>query len=195
MPPRRPGELWPRARFSESVWQSELSTSERIVALCYADHARAGSTAWVTADRLAARTGLSKRHAIRCRNELIKKGWLIEVNAATPTTAAEYRLMIGTGATTSPPTRALHAAGDDAKSPLGVTQNTGRDDTTSAPEVTPDPRRTDTTSDNPTTHPGTYPITSHPADIDAGEHDHNGPDGWRGCPSPDCLRARSNHHA
>lgn len=87
---------WHRDLWADAVWSSDLRPNERLVALCYADHAGPKETAWVTTRRLQARTGLSNSAVKRARQTLIARGWLDELEPATPSTAAVYALAVPT---------------------------------------------------------------------------------------------------
>ncbi|WP_436759285.1 helix-turn-helix domain-containing protein [Streptosporangium sp. V21-05] len=76
-----PGQL-----YTDAVWESKrLGPNERLVCLCYADHAhdagRPVDRAWVTTARLMERTGMSKGAVILARNGAIDKGWLVDIGA------------------------------------------------------------------------------------------------------------------
>jgi hypothetical protein len=67
--------------YGDAIWDSEhLTAVQRIVALCYADHARGGDTAWVSTSRLMSRTGIPSR-ATACATvaALVAAGWLQKV--------------------------------------------------------------------------------------------------------------------
>ena len=83
-----------RVQWSQAVWESDLSTRAKIVALCYADHMQPDARAWVTTERLAQRTSMSERNAIRGRGDLEDAGWLVLDVAATNRTAAVYLCLI-----------------------------------------------------------------------------------------------------
>ena len=76
----------PAQLYADAVWESKrLGPNERLVCLCYADHAhdagRPVDRAWVTTARLMERTGMSKGAVILARNGAIDKGWLVDVGA------------------------------------------------------------------------------------------------------------------
>lgn len=68
--------LWWRDRWADAVWESTLTSSQKLVALAYADHAKSGRTAYVTQDRLVERTGLSRPTVNAALRELERGGWL-----------------------------------------------------------------------------------------------------------------------
>lgn len=89
-------------RFRDAVWEadaSQLSTTEAMILLAYADHARGGDTAWVAQSRLMQRCKVrSKDTPSRVLAGLVAKGWLELLspgqwrNRQSPT----YRLLIPT---------------------------------------------------------------------------------------------------
>lgn len=89
-------------RFRDAVWEAgpeQLSTTEAMVLLAYADHARGGDVAWVAQSRLMQRCKLrSKDTPSRVVADLVDKGWLELLSPAqwhnrkSPT----YRLRIPT---------------------------------------------------------------------------------------------------
>lgn len=86
-------ERWPRDDFARSVWDSDqLKPLERLVALCFADHAREHDWAFVTYPRLMACTGLSRDSAVRAVKGLRDKGWLEVKEASRQQRATRYWL-------------------------------------------------------------------------------------------------------
>lgn len=89
-------------RFRDAIWEAgpdQLSTTEAMILLAYADHARGGDTAWVAQSRLMQRCKLrSKDTPSRVIADLVDKGWLELLSPAqwhnrkSPT----YRLCIPT---------------------------------------------------------------------------------------------------
>lgn len=71
------GNRWPRDAFAEAVWTSRLPSSQRLVALAFADHAHDGDESWLTYDRLQERTGLSRDSVARHLRGLVDGGWLV----------------------------------------------------------------------------------------------------------------------
>src|SRR4051812_4214716 len=74
----------PAQRYADAVWESKLlKANERLVCLCYANHAyldgKPVDRAWVTTARLMERTNLSKGAVITARNGAVQKGWLADV--------------------------------------------------------------------------------------------------------------------
>ncbi len=69
--------------YRDAVWASTLLTPEqRIVALCYADHAYGKDCAWVAQRRLMARTGIrSTVTATHAVESLVAAGWLERLGA------------------------------------------------------------------------------------------------------------------
>lgn len=93
-PTRRESQPWPRDAFVSAVWQSSLKPLERLVAFCYADHARDGQTAWVTYERLQARTGLSRDALARAIRGLTSAGWLVVERPSGQHASTLYRLTV-----------------------------------------------------------------------------------------------------
>jgi biotin operon repressor len=87
-------ELWPRTLWAESVWRSEtLKSHDKLIALAFADHARDQSTAWVTYDRLAKRTGLGRTTIALSIKRLRDQGFLVVVDKGGQHVAPRYRLV------------------------------------------------------------------------------------------------------
>lgn len=84
---------WPRDAYTEAVWSSALTSTQRLVALAYADHARDTDTAWIAPERLEARTGLGRTAAKTAVRALVEAGWLVLVEAARQHRAPRYRLV------------------------------------------------------------------------------------------------------
>lgn len=73
----------PAQVYADAVWESKtLKANERLVCLCYANHAHDNGMptdrSWVTTIRLMERTGLSKGAAIAARTGAVEKGWLAD---------------------------------------------------------------------------------------------------------------------
>lgn len=91
------GSRWPRDPWKAAVWESDLKPLERLVALCYADHARNRDTAWVTHDRLSQLTGLSRSAAVVALRGLVDSRWLVVERRAAQHRSTLYRLTIPIG--------------------------------------------------------------------------------------------------
>ena len=85
---------WPKEDFASAVFESDLKSLQRLIALVYADHARDGTVAWVTLERLCERTGMKRSSAIEHRKVLVDSGWLVLLEPARQHAAARYRLQI-----------------------------------------------------------------------------------------------------
>lgn len=71
-------------RVMSVVWETECSHSERLVLLALADHADdEGSNAYPSTDRLAWKTGYSRRNVQSILKELRDKGWIVAENGIT----------------------------------------------------------------------------------------------------------------
>lgn len=107
-------------RFRDAVWEAgpeQLTTTETLILLAYADHARGTDTAWVAQSRLVQRCKLrSKGTPSRVLAGLVDKGWLELLSPAhwgnkqSPT----YRLLI--------PTSPSDGEVDDSKPPRSKRQ-------------------------------------------------------------------------
>lgn len=74
----------PAQLYEDALWESrQLEPNELLVCLCHAKHAYENGQpvdhAWVTTDRLVARTKLSKGAVIKARKGAIAKGWLVDI--------------------------------------------------------------------------------------------------------------------
>jgi len=87
-----------RHRWTEAVWESDLTPAERLVCLVFADHSRQGDTfgVWVTLDRLQQRTGYSRDTVNRVLGQLRDAGWLTVTEKAKQHRATRYALTIPT---------------------------------------------------------------------------------------------------
>lgn len=87
---------WPRDAFARQVWATDqLRANEKLVALCFADHAGDQDVAWVTYPRLMQRTGLKSRDAVsRALSGLVEKGWLQLAERAHQWRSTRYRLVV-----------------------------------------------------------------------------------------------------
>jgi len=83
-------------KYRDAIWRStRLNPTQRLVALCYADHVQA-DTAWVVVTRLMERTGITSRTtACRVVASLCAAGWLIRLGAPPEhRQRVRYRLQI-----------------------------------------------------------------------------------------------------
>jgi hypothetical protein len=63
--------------YRDAVWDSDLGAQQKVVALCYANHARGTDTAWVGYRRLARQTGIRSHESIALAlSRLVAAGWL-----------------------------------------------------------------------------------------------------------------------
>jgi hypothetical protein len=86
--------------YRDAVWDdAALSVVQKMVALCYANHAQGGDLAWVTYVRLMQQTGIrSKETAAAAIKALVAVGWLRPVGAVPGhRQIILYRLEIPTG--------------------------------------------------------------------------------------------------
>lgn len=91
----------PRDNWLQAMWDSEdedLKPAERQVAYVYARFAGDGEITWATDEELKKRTGIRSRDTIsKTKGTLVKKGWLIEVEAARQHRSARYKMEIPKG--------------------------------------------------------------------------------------------------
>lgn len=127
--------VWWRTRWLDAMAAAKVKPMPRLVAYAYADFARQKRMAYASSKILAERTGMSTRQAIRSRAQLVDDGWLIEVVAATKTTAATYALVIPEG------------VGTDSESVPPLTDSQGGSDCESVPPCQTVSTGTDTQSD------------------------------------------------
>lgn len=94
-----------RQMWTDAVWDSDLSTTEKIVALCYAKFAgRTWPESWVAGSQLGRNTSLKSKDArIRAVWKLVVKGWLIPFRK-TRHGAYVYQLVIPEGVWETHPT-------------------------------------------------------------------------------------------
>lgn len=98
-----PDDLWPRERWKQGIYASDLPSWARHVAMVLADHARDSDVVWCGYLTLARHTGLSRSTVIRAMKELVKERWLSVVEEATPARAARYRIRLpGVSCLTTP---------------------------------------------------------------------------------------------
>jgi hypothetical protein len=84
---------WPRDTYARAVWDSDLPTLPRIVALAYADHARSGDVAWIALTRLMAVTGIRNKTSVASAvTRLVADDWLELVEKGRQHRASRYRL-------------------------------------------------------------------------------------------------------
>jgi hypothetical protein len=74
--------LFPDQVYADAVWESSLTSTQKITALCYANHARnaefpARDRAWAVYQRLMPQTGIRSRETIaKVHADLVALGWL-----------------------------------------------------------------------------------------------------------------------
>lgn len=126
----------PRQRWSDAVWESDLRSLERLVALAFAKHAGRGvEDVWVSWSELRRLTRLSNDAATRALKTLRDRGWLVKTADAAGPKAARYRLGL-------PESTPLDGALDDA-----TERTADRDSTPSHDESTPPDRAPSTPRD------------------------------------------------
>ncbi|MBB5776225.1 hypothetical protein [Nonomuraea jabiensis] len=78
---RKPDQrLWPDQVYIDAVWESSLTSTQKIAALCYANHARTNrerDRAWVVYGRFMQQTGIRSRNTVaKVHQDLLGAGWL-----------------------------------------------------------------------------------------------------------------------
>lgn len=74
-----------------NVWEHELPHNEQAVALAYADHANEDGTGmWPSTERIAWKTGYTRRTVQRIRAKMVERGLLVKVRDATNNRPNEY---------------------------------------------------------------------------------------------------------
>lgn len=107
----------PAQVYADAVWRSErLTPQQRLVALCYANHAR-GDTAWVVTSRLMAHTGIRSRGtACGAVKALVTAGWLTAAGAhPSHSQRVVYRLTVPDETATPEPVRTTRTRGDGGR--------------------------------------------------------------------------------
>lgn len=66
-------------QWREAIWESDLHATEKIVALCYADHTSDGTSVWIYDERGAQRCGMGLSTFRKKRKAVADKGWLLLV--------------------------------------------------------------------------------------------------------------------
>lgn len=89
--------LWPREVWAKAVWKSDLTPTQRLVALCFADHARDRDTAWVSSERLQERTALARTASNGSVRALVGFGWLLPLTEPRQGHTPHYRLVLPVG--------------------------------------------------------------------------------------------------
>ncbi|MFJ2297399.1 hypothetical protein [Oerskovia paurometabola] len=139
----------------DAIWASDLSTTEKIVALAYADHASSGTLrVWVAAERLQQRTGLKRTSSAGAVRRLRELGWLTTTIPGTTGATTRYALTIPDDVaatlpavtTGGPSARPVVSADDERVSP--------RDDRVSVHDPDPLP------------HPSPHPTNQVPTAVD-----------------------------
>ncbi|MFD6094524.1 hypothetical protein ACFWGN_20625 [Oerskovia sp. NPDC060338] len=140
----------------DAVWASDLSATDKLVALAYADHASSGIlTVWVTPERLQARTSLGRTATTAALRRLRDAGWLAVTTQGHRGSVTRYALTLPGGVAEQrpdsgfgdPESHGFVSSADELVSP--------RDELVSADD--PDPL----------THPSPHPTNRAPApDVD-----------------------------
>lgn len=149
----------------DAIWASDLSTTEKIVALAYADHASSGTLrVWVAGERLQQRTGLKRTSSAGAVRRLRELGWLTTTVPGTTGATTRYALTIP----------------DDvaAKMPADTTGPTSARSVVSADDERVSPRDDRVSADvpDPLPHPSPHPTNQGPAPVVDDEQGQEQPD-------------------
>lgn len=131
--------VWPRTRWIEAIWSSDLEPLQKLVAAVYFDHAGRSSEVWVTLNRLQERSGLSRSIALKHLKALVNAGFLTVVQAAGQHRSTRYGLTYPSGSGSEP----LSSSGDEPltdasgslQSPSGSLQTLQRFGSHTQPEL------------------------------------------------------------
>ncbi|MFJ4105928.1 hypothetical protein [Oerskovia enterophila] len=79
----------------DAIWASDLTATEKLVALTYADHASSGTLrVWVSPERLRQRTSLKRTSTTGALRRLAAAGWLKVTTPGSTGVATRYALTI-----------------------------------------------------------------------------------------------------
>lgn len=79
----------------DAIWASDLTATEKLVALTYADHASSGTLrVWVSPERLRQRTSLKRTSTTGALRRLAEAGWLTVTTPGSTGVATRYALTI-----------------------------------------------------------------------------------------------------
>ncbi|MGW6226888.1 hypothetical protein ACWFQT_07225 [Cellulosimicrobium cellulans] len=82
-------------RWRDALWASDLTSTDKLVALAYADHAGDGPLrVWVSAERLQARTSLGRTATTAAVRRLRAAGWLTLTSKGRVGATARYALTL-----------------------------------------------------------------------------------------------------
>lgn len=84
------------------IWELDLPQSEKLVALAFADHADDEGRCWPSFQRVAHKTGYSRRQVIRICRSLKARGILERIRQATADMPSVYRIDPSRGVKLSP---------------------------------------------------------------------------------------------
>lgn len=135
-------KITPRQRWTDAIWESDLRSLERLVALAFAKHAGRGlDDVWVSWSELRRLTRLSNDAATRALKTLRDRGWLVRTADAAGPRAARYRLSVPES---TPRDGALDDVAErsvDATSAPSHDESTPRDGALSTPGGGAEPQR------------------------------------------------------
>lgn len=104
-----------RAEWRDAVKEAEsLTTNATFVALLVADYwseKRADATVWCAVSTLTRQSRLSRASVFKFLGELRAKGWLLQVEAGTPTKSPRYRPLIPPSVVQTPSARRTRKKG------------------------------------------------------------------------------------
>ena len=93
----------PRQKWTDAVWESNLTPTQRLVAHAFARYASRGlDDVWLAQSHLCEITGLTKPTAAKTTRALVDLGWLVRTEPARQRRSARYGLTFPSGQMTSP---------------------------------------------------------------------------------------------
>lgn len=93
----------PRQRWTDAIWESELTPTQRLVAHAFARYASRGlDEVWLAQSHLCKITGFTKPTAMKATRALVDLGWLVVIEPARQRRPARYMLTTPSGQVTSP---------------------------------------------------------------------------------------------
>jgi predicted DNA-binding transcriptional regulator AlpA len=188
-----------RQRIADAVWESDLTTAQKVVMLAFLKYAGEGvDKVWVTTPECARITGLSEATVKRAIRELVRLGWLVVVELPRPRRTGRYRL--ATPLTMSGDDEATPAttAGDGDRMSGELRSLSAATPLTVSDQPQTEPRTTTTNVGGPSTKPSPplsidYLYAPQALDQGTGTAGERGP--WMDLESNDELQKRSDGRA
>src|SRR5690625_2584272 len=111
-------KLTPRMKWTDAVWESDLTSTQKLVALTYAKYAGASmDDVWVVMPRLMELTSLARATIQRALRVLEREGWLVVIQRSSQHRSTHYALRIPAGFTM--PQRPHSEASNSTQGPHG----------------------------------------------------------------------------